>query len=93
MRRFAVRFTMTEKKQPPTTEGAETVNPTMTSPSTPNLVTSLMAERMAEAAELRRAAAVPLSEAESPHRFRRFLSAAVRQGSRQAQPAPIVQGR
>ena len=68
------------------------MNPTMTSPSAPNLVSCLMADRMAEAAELRRAAEVSDLDLGTPHLFRRLLGMDVRRGVRRAQPAPLPQG-
>ena len=70
------------------------MNPAATLPTAPNLVTCLMADRMAEAAELRQAAEIGstgtlAAESESPHRFRRFLTNGLR---REARTTPIAQG-
>lgn len=67
------------------------MNPTMTSPSAPNLVGCLMADRMAEASELRRAAEVSHLDGES-HRLRRILTSLYPRGMRQAQPVPLAHG-
>ena len=66
------------------------MNPVFPSPPTSSLVTCLMADRMAEAADIRRIAPVAVAEPESPHRFRRFLSTAVGKGTREARPAPLA---
>jgi hypothetical protein len=68
------------------------MNPAMTSPSAPNLVSCLMADRVAEAAELRQATEVLHLDREMPHRFRRFLTSDARRGGRQVRPAPLAQG-
>ena len=67
------------------------MNPAMTSPSAPNLVSCLMADRMAEAAELRQATEVSRLDRETP-RFRRFLASVAPRGVRQAQSAPLAHG-
>lgn len=69
------------------------MNPVLTSPSVPNLVTCLLADRMAEAAALRQAADISAAEPDPPHRFRRFLTSDVRRRSPEARPAPLAQGR
>jgi hypothetical protein len=53
------------------------MNPEFPSPSAPSLVTCLMADRKAEAAQIRRTAEIPLIEPESPSRFRRLFATAV----------------
>lgn len=67
------------------------MNPTMTSPSAPNLVSCLMADRMAEASELRRAAEVPHLDREN-HRLHRILTSLDPRGVRRVQPAPLAHG-
>ena len=69
------------------------MNPTMTAPTIPNLVTCLMDDRMAEASERRLAAELPPAEPGSRYRFRRFLTDSARRRPRGARQAPIPQGR
>lgn len=66
------------------------MNPVFPSPSTQSLVTCLMADRMAEAADIRSTAPFRLAEPESRHRFRWFSLTAVGKGTREARPAPLA---
>lgn len=68
------------------------MNPAMMSPSAPNLVSCLMADRVAEAAEVRQANEVLHVDREMPRRFGRSLASDPRGPGRQARPAPLAQG-
>jgi hypothetical protein len=92
MQWFNTRWMIEGKNERCEPRGGPIMNPTMTSPSAPNLVSCLMADRMAEAAELRRATEVSDLDRGTPHLFRRFLGMDVRRGVRRAQPAPLPQG-
>lgn len=49
------------------------MNPSLLNPTSPNLVSALMDDRLREAAETRLAAQVQVIDVDTPHRFRRFL--------------------
>ena len=49
------------------------MNPAFSSPTSPNLVSAIIDDRIREAAEIRLAAEVPVPDMETSHRFRRFL--------------------
>ena len=51
------------------------MNPSLLNPTSPNLVSAIMEDRIREAAEARQAAAVAVGDVDTPHRFRRFLMA------------------
>jgi hypothetical protein len=51
------------------------MNPSLLNPTSPNLVSALMDDRIREAAATRLAAEVPVTDTDTPHRFRRFLRA------------------
>ena len=64
------------------------MNPNVTSPQSPNLVTALMDERMREAAQMRLANNLsPTAEMDTPHRFTRYLAVRLRH----RHPAPAVE--
>lgn len=57
------------------------MNPSLLSPTSPNLVSALMDDRVREAAAIRLAAEVSVADVETPHRFRRFLLAPAKRSS------------
>lgn len=62
------------------------MNPSLLNPTSPNLVSALMDDRLREAAETRLAAEAMVTDVDTPHRFRRFLMAPAK---RSAQPRGV----
>ena len=58
------------------------MNPSLLNPTSPSLVSALMDDRRREAAETRLAAQLPVTDGDTPHRFRRFLLTPAKRSSR-----------
>lgn len=63
------------------------MNPTFSSPTSRNLVSAIMDDRIRETAEIRLATEVPVTDMETSHRFRRFL---VNRASRPSQTRGVA---
>ena len=89
---LSIGFSRTMRWRQSTRTVEDQMNPSLTDPSKPNLVSALMDDRIREATEARLASSVASSELDTPHRFRRFLTAATpnRPRARAVAPAPQI---